>query len=317
MLTLLFNFDLPWNPMVIVQRVGRVNRIGNEKDVYVLNFTPSGEIEVLVGILNKLKQKIEDITLVVGKESRILSPEEEISVETFGERIKSIAELSMTDLEEFSISEEFKWFEGGIPQEQIDEYKLLNIIQYELGITREDFEEVRNLDDGPYYTYIKSGSGRIYSIYEFYRGDFGRIDKKIISIGDGELRSESPLAFLELVDEKNKEINPVKLDVAAEKLKEIEKEIEKEVERLKREYQPEQKGFLYNLYNALILERERAREFENYKSVLNVLQLLPYYQYSREMKSLLVDRNLIEVDKNNHVKIRDVRGVLIHSTASF
>ena len=303
------NFDLPWNPMIIVQRVGRVNRIGNEKDVYVLNFVPSGEIEVLVGILNKLKQKIEDITLVVGKESKILSPEEEISVETFGERIKKISEFSMTDLEEFSISEEFQqWFEGGIPQEQIDEYKLLNIVQYELGITREDFEEVRNLGDGPYYTYVKSGSGKIYSIYEFYRGDFGRIDKKIISVGDDGLRFESPLALLELV--RNKEMNPVKLDVAAEKLKEIEKEVEKEVERLKREYQPEQKGFLYNLYNALILEREKARELENYKSVLNVLQLLPYYQYSREIKSLLVERNLIEVDKNNHVKIKDVKGVV-------
>jgi SNF2 family DNA or RNA helicase len=302
------NFDLPWNPMIIVQRVGRVNRIGNEKDVYVLNFIPSGEIEVLVGILNKLKQKIEDITLVVGKESKILSPEEEISVETFGERIKKISELSMTDLEEFGISEEFKqWFEGGIPQEQIDEYKLLNIIQYELGITREDFEEVRDLGDGPYYTYIKSRSGKIYSIYEFYRGDF-RIDKKIISIGDDGLRFESPLALLELV--RNRKINPVRLDEAAEKLKTVEKEVEKEVERLKQEYQHEQKGFLYNLYNALILEREKAKELENYKSVLNVLQLLPYYQYSREIKSLLVERNLIEVDKNNNVKIRDVRGVV-------
>ncbi len=302
------NFDLPWNPMIIVQRVGRVNRIGNEKDVYVLNFTPSGEIEVLVGILNKLKQKIEDITLVVGKESKILSPEEEISVETFGERIKKISELSMTDLEEFSISEEFKqWFEGGIPQEQIDEYKLLNIVQYELGLTREDFEEVRNLGDGSYYTYIKSGSGKIYSIYEFYRGDF-RIDKKIISVGDGRIMVESPLALLELV--RNREMNPVKLDVAAERLKEIEKEVEKEVERLKKEYQPEQKGFLYNLYNALILERDKARGLENYKSVLNVLQLLPYYQYSREIKSLLVERNLIEVGKNNNVKIKDLKGVI-------
>lgn len=302
------NFDLPWNPMIIVQRVGRVNRIGNEKDVYVLNFTPSREIEILVGILNKLKQKIEDITLVVGKESRILSPEEEISVETFGERIKSIAELSMTDLEDFSISEEFKqWFEGGIPQEQIDEYKLLNVIQFELGMTREDFEEVRNLNDGPYYTYVKSGSGKIYSIYEFYRGDF-RIDKKIISMVDDEMRFESPLALLELV--RNKEMNPVKLDVAAERLREIEKKVEKEVERLRREYQPEQKGFLYNLYNALILERDRAKELENYKSVLNVLQLLDYRQYSRDIKSLLVDRNLIEVNKNNNVKIKDVKGVV-------
>lgn len=245
------NFDLPWNPMIIVQRVGRVNRIGNERDVYVLNFTPSKEVEVLVGILNKLKQKIDDITLVVGKESKILSPEEEISVETFGERIKSIAELSMTDLEEFSVSEEFKqFFEGGIPQEQIDEYRLLNIIQYELEMTREDFDEVKGMDGGPYYTYVKSESGKIYSIYEFYRGVFGRIDKKIISASEEGIRFESPLALLELV--RNRETNPVRLDSAAERLKEIEKEVEKEVERLKREYQPEPKGFLRELYNALV-----------------------------------------------------------------
>ncbi len=60
-----------------MQRVGRVNKIGSKKDVYVLNFIPSREIEVLVGILNKLKQKIEDITLVVGKESKIPSSEGE------------------------------------------------------------------------------------------------------------------------------------------------------------------------------------------------------------------------------------------------
>ncbi len=61
------NYDLPWNPMIIVQRVGRVNRIGNEKDITVVNYMPSGEIEVLVGILNKLNEKIDDITLIVGK----------------------------------------------------------------------------------------------------------------------------------------------------------------------------------------------------------------------------------------------------------
>jgi len=123
------NYDLPWNPMVIVQRVGRVNRIGNDKDVYVINFTPSDEIEVIVGILKKLKEKIEDITLVVGKETKILSPEEEISVETFGEKIKDISKLSITDLEGYGISDDFKNFiPEGIPQEQLDEFKLLNYI---------------------------------------------------------------------------------------------------------------------------------------------------------------------------------------------
>ncbi|MEA1945310.1 MAG: helicase-related protein [Euryarchaeota archaeon] len=124
------NYDLPWNPMVIVQRVGRVNRIGNEKDVYVVNFMPSSEIEVIVGILSKLKEKISDITLVVGKETKILSPDEEITVETFGEKIKDYSQLSITELEQYGISEDFeKFLPEGMPQEQVDEYKLSNIIQ--------------------------------------------------------------------------------------------------------------------------------------------------------------------------------------------
>ena len=168
--------------MIIVQRVGRVNRIGNEKDVYVINFIPSGEIEVIVGILKKLKEKISDITLVVGKETKILSPEEEISVETFGEKIRDLSQLSMTDLEQYGISEDFKEFiPEGIPQEQVDEYKLLNIIQYDLGFTFEDFKEVMRMEDGPYYSFINSDVEKIIDINEFYRGKY-KIMKKIMSI---------------------------------------------------------------------------------------------------------------------------------------
>ena len=36
------NYDLPWNPMTIEQRVGRVHRIGQEHDVYVFNFCLAG-----------------------------------------------------------------------------------------------------------------------------------------------------------------------------------------------------------------------------------------------------------------------------------
>lgn len=39
------NYDLPWNPMKIEQRIGRVDRIGQKRDVYVLNFMLSGTVE--------------------------------------------------------------------------------------------------------------------------------------------------------------------------------------------------------------------------------------------------------------------------------
>src|SRR5690606_10907377 len=39
------NYDLPWNPMKIEQRIGRVDRIGQTKDVYVYNFVLADSIE--------------------------------------------------------------------------------------------------------------------------------------------------------------------------------------------------------------------------------------------------------------------------------
>jgi superfamily II DNA/RNA helicase len=304
------NYDLPWNPMVIVQRVGRVNRIGDEKDVIVINFIPSAEIEILVGILAKLKEKIQDITFIVGKETKILSPEEEISIETFGQKIKDISQLSITDLEQYGISEDFKRFiPEGIPQEQLDEYKLLNIIQYDLGYTYDDFREVITMPDGPYYSYLQSEAEKIFSIYEFYRGKY-RIMKKIMSINpkDGEIGYETPIVFLDLIKKRQK--GPTKIEVAIDNLKKLEDKTKKIVEELKEGYQQEQKGFLYNLYNALLVEREKAEGIQDkFKIVMNALQTIPYYLYARDIKPLLTKKNLIEMNKDN-VIVKDFKGAI-------
>ncbi len=302
------NYDLPWNPMVIVQRVGRVNRIGNEKDVHVVNYIPSDEIEVIVGVLRKLKEKIRDITLIVGKDVKILTPDEEISIETFGEKIKDISKLSVTELEQYGISEDFKQFiPGGIPPEQLDEYKLLNIVQYELGYSVEDFEDVRNMKGGPYYSFI-NGEDRVISIYEFYRGKY-KIMKKIMSISkNGEIKYETPLVFLNLIKRRQK--SPQKIEAAIENLKKMKEETERIVEELKEKYQQEQKGFLYNLYNALLVERAKAAEIKReFKIVMTALQTIPYYLYSREVKPLLTEKGLIEMSRDN-VIIKDFKGTV-------
>ncbi|MFC7079479.1 helicase-related protein [Halorussus caseinilyticus] len=70
------NYDLPWNPMRIVQRVGRIDRIGNTDDKFVHNFFPDGDIEAAIKLLERLQAKISDIALIVGKENNILDPNE-------------------------------------------------------------------------------------------------------------------------------------------------------------------------------------------------------------------------------------------------
>lgn len=64
------NFDLPWNPMRIEQRIGRLHRIGQEAEVEILNLCARGSVEDhLLGILDK---KINMFELVIGEVDMIL-----------------------------------------------------------------------------------------------------------------------------------------------------------------------------------------------------------------------------------------------------
>jgi SNF2 family DNA or RNA helicase len=66
----LINFDIPWNPMAIEQRIGRIDRIGQTREVFVFNLVTSGTIEDVV--LRILDEKINMFELVVGEVGAIL-----------------------------------------------------------------------------------------------------------------------------------------------------------------------------------------------------------------------------------------------------
>jgi SNF2 family DNA or RNA helicase len=66
----LINFDLPWNPMRIEQRVGRVHRIGQTREVFVFNLCTRGSLEDK--ILTVLNDKLRMFELVVGEVGSIL-----------------------------------------------------------------------------------------------------------------------------------------------------------------------------------------------------------------------------------------------------
>jgi superfamily II DNA or RNA helicase len=71
----LINFDVPWNPMAIEQRIGRIDRIGQEREVFVFNLVTRGTLEEQVLVL--LDEKISMFELVVGEVGAILGGIEE------------------------------------------------------------------------------------------------------------------------------------------------------------------------------------------------------------------------------------------------
>ena len=68
--TTVINYDLPWNPMRIEQRIGRVHRIGQDRQVFVFNFCLRDSVEEFV--LRVLHDKINMFELVVGEIDSIL-----------------------------------------------------------------------------------------------------------------------------------------------------------------------------------------------------------------------------------------------------
>lgn len=61
---LMINYDLPWNPNRLEQRMGRIHRIGQEHEVYIFNFAAVNTVEGRV--LNRLLTKLEEIRIAMG-----------------------------------------------------------------------------------------------------------------------------------------------------------------------------------------------------------------------------------------------------------
>jgi SNF2 family DNA or RNA helicase len=68
---IMVNYDLPWNPMKVEQRIGRIHRIGQKREVYVFNMALRDTIEEYV--LDKLYDKIDLFQQTVGELSTILT----------------------------------------------------------------------------------------------------------------------------------------------------------------------------------------------------------------------------------------------------
>lgn len=83
----LINYDLPWNPMRLEQRIGRIHRYGQEKDIQIYNFAIHETIEE--HIMTLLYEKINLFEQVIGDLDEILSALQINDIETELERIFS------------------------------------------------------------------------------------------------------------------------------------------------------------------------------------------------------------------------------------
>ena len=124
---MIINYDLHWNPVRMIQRNGRINRLGsNHEEIFIYNFRPTEKLESYLRLVSKLQDKINLIRYTIGSDQSVL--DEEPIPQDFTEELYSRDEkkrmaafqkifetsellaaedLFMDDLREFDRNEEF------------------------------------------------------------------------------------------------------------------------------------------------------------------------------------------------------------------
>jgi superfamily II DNA or RNA helicase len=84
------NYDLPWNPTKIMQRVGRINRVGTEHDrIYVFNFFPAAQANAELSMEENIISKIQAFHDTLGEDFKYLSDDEEVTSHKLYQKLNS------------------------------------------------------------------------------------------------------------------------------------------------------------------------------------------------------------------------------------
>lgn len=131
----IINYDLHWNPVRLIQRFGRIDRIGSEhEEILGYNFLPATEIEQELGLQASLSNRIQEIHDTIGEDSAILCPTERLNQES----LYAIYEGN----NDFNVYEENE----NEPTFDINEaFEMLRSIQV---ADPDEFERIRKLPDG-------------------------------------------------------------------------------------------------------------------------------------------------------------------------
>ncbi len=78
----IINYDLHWNPVRLIQRFGRIDRIGSEHErIFGYNFLPETKLDKNLGLRAKLHNRIQEIHDTIGEDSEILDSTEKLNPE--------------------------------------------------------------------------------------------------------------------------------------------------------------------------------------------------------------------------------------------
>ena len=189
---IIINYDLPWNPMKIEQRCGRVDRIGQQRDVHIYNFILGETVE------NRVREVLEEKLSVIFKE---------MGVDKFSDVLDSeVAECDFTDVYIRSIGNASQVEKNLYPIEAEMKQQLKNAQKYK-DVIREDKDLTKLVGTESNFD-VESALRMMLTYYECWKGrNSCLIDR--ISIADEEITHHLKA---ELVQNRTEPIMSIQID---------------------------------------------------------------------------------------------------------
>ncbi|MEO6684939.1 MAG: helicase-related protein [Dyadobacter sp.] len=116
---MLINYDTPWNATKLMQRIGRVNRIGSLHVIYNYAFYPSRQSDDLINLYNNAFIKLQGFHSAYGEDSKIYTPEE--------------------------VLEQVKLHEKGLPEDEDKRLKYLEFIRNFKNQNEKEFKRIARM----------------------------------------------------------------------------------------------------------------------------------------------------------------------------
>lgn len=98
----LINYDIHWNPVRIIQRFGRIDRIGSRNEcIQLVNFWPDLTLDEYINLKSKVETRMKIVDMTATGDDNILSEDEKIDLEYRKQQLKRLQE-EVVDIEEMS-----------------------------------------------------------------------------------------------------------------------------------------------------------------------------------------------------------------------
>lgn len=294
----LVNYDLHWNPVRMIQRAGRIDRLGTDyEELFIYNCFPEQGLEDLLNLLKRLQKRIADIDREVGLDGSVLG--ETISEKSLEELYR--LKMAETDAEKQAILDELELASDLVSFEEM-KLPLLEFLQQTskdliedipFGIHSTSTKNIPGVSEGGIFFAFRVNDKHFWHFYPRIKG--------VISLDTSRLISDKRTIFNWLRCEQSEfsnpdEILPVPFDNKIFGV--LDKAVNNLLTSLKKQqtaksFKPQMTKLLQSIYHAItnpetitgVIDSQVIDE-EVKQQVLKVITTVSYRSYERDVKRI-------------------------------